>query len=220
MIFILSFLFATPTLTRVEYANDSPIVVYAMQETGSQSNDFEHRVFVALVNHGREIDREDVTSDVMTVDDNRFYNMTARINRFKIKGSKFFDVVIETGITGSGGILETEDFFFRVDGGKLFRAGFLRGTAGSGKGGWGFVSQTTSVLLAGDKLIWVRRARKATARKFGDPLIVHCRVTRTAYRLHDGKLEETDGANDRGRPLPRIAREEIVPCCAGCTLRQ
>jgi hypothetical protein len=221
MMFILSLLFATPPLTRVEYANDSAIVVYAMQEAASQSRDFEHHVFVALVKDGREIDRDEVTSDLMTVDEVTFLTITARINRFKVADSQFFDVVIETGISGSGRILETEDFFFRVDGGRLFRAGVLKGTAGSGRGGWSFVSQTTSDLSAGqDGILLIRRYRKATGSKPDEPLIVHCRVTRTFYRLKNETFEATKDSRFRdGRRLARIARDEIVPCCAGCELR-
>ena len=77
MILILSLLFATPPTKRVEYAHvraarDSALVIYAIEEVDHKPGDFEHHVFVALVRHGREIDRDDVTADLMAVDDNTF----------------------------------------------------------------------------------------------------------------------------------------------------
>src|SRR5438270_9562093 len=191
MILILSLLFATPPTKRVEYAHvraarDSALVIYAIDEVDHNPGDFEHHVFVALVRDGREIHRDDVTADLMTVDDNTFMTMAARVNRFNVGGNEFFDVVIETGISGTGGISECDDFFFRVDGEKLVRAGILKGTAAYGRGGVTFVSQTTSELLVSDQLVWVRRERKATAAEADESLVVHCRVTRTAYRVRDG----------------------------------
>ena len=190
---------------KVEYANSGPVVVYALEENPKGNGDFPHQVFVALVRDGRESARDDVTPDLLGVDEGGFIEMTARINRF----GDLFDVVIETVISGSGGISETSDFFYRIEGKELLRALRLKGTASSARGGVSYAQQTLSdVSVHNGQIVWIRRDRLAQAKKSGDPLVVHCRVTRKVYPIHT-KFEG---------PLPRLSRREVVPCCAGCML--
>jgi hypothetical protein len=74
--------------------------------------------------------------------------------------------------------------------------------------------------------VQVKRDRLARGRNPGKPLTVHCKVSRTLYKLIDGRLErsgeidasEVERLRPRLRPLPRFDTREIVPCCAGCSI--
>ena len=82
--------------------------------------------------------------------------------------------------------------------------------------------QATSELLVNeDELIWVKRNRTAHRAKPDERYTVHCRVTRTAYQLKDGRLRsEKPASRLKGLSLARIEGAEMVPCCAGCQIRE
>jgi hypothetical protein len=134
---------------------------------------------------------------------------------------------VSTTISGTGGISETKDLMFRIEGGKLLPAATLE-TEGYARGGVSFLHQITSELLVGKgELVQVKRDRIARGRNPNNkPLTVHCKVSRTVYKIIDGRLErsreidvsELERLRPKLRPLPRLDGRETVPCCAGCSI--
>jgi hypothetical protein len=221
----------------VQYATavfgDSSVVVYAIEAVDHpRSGDFPHQVFVAFgkrrANNARKIsDRHDVTASLLSSEDiGNFILMDARVDRFTLAGAKFLDVSVWTTISGTGGISATKDLMFRIEGGKLRPAATLD-TDGYARSGWSFVHEISSELLVGkDELVQVKRDRIARGKNPEKPLTVHCKVSRTVYKLVGERLERSSeiDANEfeKRRPnlrlLPRFDREDVVPCCAGCSI--
>ncbi len=212
---------------------DASVVVYAIEAVDRpRSSDFPHRVFVAFGkrradNTWRLSDRHDVTATLLSNEDpGDLIEMDARVDRFTLAGARFVDVGVSTTISGSGGISATKDLMFRIEGGKLLPAATLE-TAGYARGGVTFLHQITSELLVGkDEVVLVKRDRLARGKSPEKPLTVHCKVSRTVYKIIDGRLErsgeidasELERLRPRLRPLPRFDTREIVPCCAGCSI--
>jgi hypothetical protein len=223
----------------VQYATaavgDSSVVVYAIEAVDHpKSSDFPHQVFVAFGkrradNVWKLSDQHEVTATLLSLsrDDIGYFILTdARVNRFTLEGARFVDVGVWTTISGSGGISATKDLMFRIEGGTLRLAATLE-TEGYARGGVTFLHQITSELLVGkDELVQVKRDRLARGRNPEKPLTVHCKVSRTVYKLIDGRLErsneidasEFERLRPRLRPVPRFDTREIVPCCAGCSI--
>jgi hypothetical protein len=118
------------------------------------------------------------------------------------------------------------DVFFRLGDVKLYPAGTLAGTANFSRGGWSFVQQTISELFVEQgELVWIRRERTARGTSSDQPLTAHCRVSRNAYRVIRGRFAPTRhvDSNDLEKrqlqPLARHEAKEILPCCAGCSIR-
>ena len=132
--------------------------------------------------------------------------MDARVDRFTLAGARFVDAGVWTTISGSGGISATKDLMFRIEGGKLIPAATLE-TGGYAHGGASFLHQITSELLVGkDELVRVKRDRLARGRI--PPLTVHCKVSRTLYKIIDGRLERSGeiDASELERLRPRLRR--------------
>jgi hypothetical protein len=223
----------------VQYATaavgDASAIVYAIEGADhARSSDFPHRVFVALGKRRADSawklsGRHDVTASLLSLsseDIGNFITMDALVNRFTLAGARFLDVSVSTTLSGSGGISATKDLLFRVDGGKLHPAVTLE-REGWARGGWSFLHQISSELLVGnDELVQVKRDRIARGKDPKKPLTVHCKVSGTVYRFIDGRLErsgeidagELERLRPRLRPIPRVDRQEIVPCCAGCSI--
>jgi hypothetical protein len=212
---------------------DASVVVYAIEAVDRpRSSDFPHQVFVAFGrrradNAWKLSGRHDVTATLLSSEDvGNFIVMDARVDRFTLAGVRFLDAGVSTTISGTGGISATKDLIFRIEGGKLLPAATLE-TEGYARGGVSFLHQITSEMLVGkDELVQVKRDRLARGRNPGKPLTVHCKVSRTVYKIIDGRLErsgeidasELEGLRPRLRPLPRFDTREIVPCCAGCSI--
>lgn len=213
---------------------NASIVVYAIEAVDRpKSSDFPHQVLVAFGerradNVWKLSGRHDVTATLLSNEDpGDFIEMDARVDRFTLAGTRFVDVGVSTTISGTGGISATKDLIFRIEGGKLLPAATLE-TEGYARGGVIFLHQITSELLVGkDELVQVKRDRLARGRNPNNkPLTVHCKVSRTVYKIIDGRLErsgeidasELERRRPRLRPLPRFDTREIVPCCAGCSI--
>jgi hypothetical protein len=189
-------------------------------------------VFVAFgsrrINEAWKVsDRHDVTASLLSSEDfGYFTQMGALVNRFELARVEFLDVGVFTTISGTGGISETKDLIFRIEGGSLRRAATLD-TEGYARSGWSFVHEISSELVVGkDELVHVKHDRLTRRGNPEKPLIVHCKVSRTVYKLIDDRLE-LSGEIDSGefermrrtlRLLPRFDRKDIVPCCAGCSI--
>ncbi|MEA2237776.1 MAG: hypothetical protein QOC81_2500 [Thermoanaerobaculia bacterium] len=212
---------------------DSTVVVYAIDAVDQQrSSDLPHRVFVAIgkrrANHAWKLSgRRDVTAKLLDTGElGYFETMNVLVNRFTVGGAAFLDVAVRTRISGSGGITATKDLMFRIEGEKLRPAATLE-TEGYARGGVSFLHQITSGLFVGkDQLVQVKRDRLARGKNRGKPLTVHCKVSRTVFKVIDGRLEQSGEIEASElkrlrlglRPLPRFDRQEIVPCCAGCSI--
>jgi hypothetical protein len=212
---------------------DASLIVYAIEAVEHvKSRDFPHRVFVAFGkradNAWKVSDRHDVTASLLSSEDiGNFILMDARVDRYTLAGAKFLDVGVWTTISGTGGISETKDLMFRIEGGMLHPA-FTLETEGYARGGVTFLHQVTSELLVGkDELVQVKRDRLARGRNPNNKaLTVHCKVSRTVFKVIDGRLQrsgeidasELERLRPGLRPLPRFDTREIVPCCAGCSI--
>jgi hypothetical protein len=223
----------------IEYAETSAtkgrsVVVYALEERLRRANDFKHRVFIALLAEApgkqwKVLDRSDVTNVMLDMDEDEdhgvFREMDATIVAFTLTGrrERFFDVRLGSLLSGTGAISASTDVLLRVNGDRLQRTGTLRFTDSWTRSGWSYVSETRSELLVGKEgLLLVLRSSTGRAQHHGDPLVVHCRVSRRHYVYRSGTFRETGPMSAREasrldmRPL-RVDVPAYLPCCAGCT---
>ncbi len=202
----------------VEYARAGEIIVYGAESIDHlPAEDFEHRIFVARGRQRFEIN----TLDLNLGEPRRMGEVSALINEFEVQGRRYADVVIQGGLSGSGGISETVDFIFALEGGELRLISRIE-TGGHARSGWSWEDEDTSDLYVSERgLVLVMRT------KHQRKLTVRCTISRQAYAFRDGELrwrrltaKELDHLTPVLKPLPRLWEREALPCCDGCKVER
>lgn len=203
---------------RQRIASATELVVFGIEAVEQRlGEDFEHRIFAALVRDGKFAGRrQELTAHLLdTGARGEFETIDVRINDFQIAGKAYADIVIRTLISGTGGISATSDFVFQASAGRLRLVGIIR-TASSARSGWSFMRQASSEVFAGrGGLVVVTRDRRAEGKDPDKPLTVHCVVSRKEYRIAGDRLiaRKLSAIDTKTLPvLPRLKEWEAVPC--------
>ncbi|GEM_PF-3702378 len=202
----------------VEYARAGEIVVYGAEALDHlPAEDFEHRIFVARGSRRFEIN----TLDLNLGEPRRMGEVSARINEFAVQGRRYADIVVQGTLSGSGGITETVDFIFALEGGELRLVSRIE-TGGHARSGWSWEDEDASDVYASERgLVVVMRT------KHQRNLTVRCTISRQAYAFRDGELRwrrltatELDHLLPALEPLPRLWDREALPCCDRCKVER
>jgi len=202
----------------VEYARAGEIVVYGAESLDHlPAEDFEHRIFIARGSHRVELD----TMDLNLREPRMLGALSALVNEFEVQGRRYVDVVVEARLSGSGGISETVDYIFALEGAGLRLIGKIE-TGGHARSGWSWEDEDTSDLYVSQRgLVLVMRT------KHQRKLTVGCTTSRQAYVIRDRSLtwrrltaKEVEHLVPKLKVLPRLWEREALPCCDGCKVER